>query len=126
MYEFSLEISHLGIHFLKPTEEKSMVSAISTCLSKYATFTGRASRSEYWFFFLFTFIIGIFAGIISAVTGSDAVGYAIQAAFWIPGLAVSIRRMHDLDKSGWFILIPIYNFILTLTPGTSGSNRFDD
>lgn len=103
-----------------------MVSAISTCLSKYATFTGRASRSEYWFFFLFTFIIGIFAGIISAVTGSDAVGYAIQAAFWIPGLAVSIRRMHDLDKSGWFILIPIYNFILTLTPGTSGSNRFDD
>ena len=126
MCEFSLEISHLGIHFLKPIEEKSMVSAISTCLSKYATFTGRASRSEYWFFFLFTFIIGIFAGIISAVTGSDAVGYAIQAAFWIPGLAVSIRRMHDLDKSGWFILIPIYNFILTLTPGTSGSNRFDD
>jgi hypothetical protein len=126
MYEFSLEISYLGIHFLKPTEEKSMGNAISTCLSKYATFTGRASRSEYWFFFLFTFIIGIFAGIISAVTGSDAVGYAIQAAFWIPGLAVSIRRMHDLDKSGWFILIPIYNFILTLTPGTSGSNRFGD
>jgi uncharacterized membrane protein YhaH (DUF805 family) len=103
-----------------------MRNAISTCLSKYATFTGRASRSEYWFFLLFTFIIGIVAGIVSAVMDNDVIGYAIQAAFWIPGLAVSIRRMHDVDKSGWFILIPIYSFILAVTPGTTGSNRFDD
>lgn len=103
-----------------------MGNAISTCLSKYATFTGRASRSEYWFFFLFIFLIGIVAGIIAGIVGSDAIGYAIQAAFWIPGLAVSIRRMHDVDKSGWFILIPIYSFILTVTPGTAGSNRFDN
>jgi uncharacterized membrane protein YhaH (DUF805 family) len=102
-----------------------MVNAISTCLSKYATFTGRASRSEYWYFFIFTIIIGVAAGIVAALMGSEVVGYAIQAAFWIPGLAVSIRRMHDVDKSGWFILVPIYSFILTLTPGTVGSNRFD-
>ena len=103
-----------------------MGNAISTCLSKYATFTGRASRSEYWFFFLFTLIIAVAAGIISALMGSELVGYALQVAFWITGLAVSIRRMHDVDKSGWFILIPIYSFILTVTPGTTGSNRFDD
>ena len=103
-----------------------MGNAVSVCLSKYATFTGRASRSEYWFFFLFTLIIAVAAGIISALMGSELVGYALQAAFWIPGLSVSIRRMHDVDKSGWFILIPIYNFILTLTPGTVGPNRFDD
>ena len=102
-----------------------MGNAISTCLSKYATFTGRASRSEYWFFVLFTFIIGVAAGIISALMGSEVAGYVIQAAFWIPGLAVSIRRMHDVDKSGWFILVPIYSFILSVTPGTVGSNRFD-
>jgi uncharacterized membrane protein YhaH (DUF805 family) len=102
-----------------------MGNAISTCLSKYATFTGRASRSEYWYFLLFTLIIAVAAGIVSAITGSEALGYVIQAAFWIPGLAVSIRRMHDVDKSGWFILIPIYSFILTLTPGTVGSNRFE-
>ena len=103
-----------------------MGNAVSVCLSKYATFTGRASRSEYWFFFLFTLIIAVAAGIISALMGSELVGYALQVAFWIPGLSVSIRRMHDVDKSGWFILIPIYNFILTLTPGTVGPNRFDD
>jgi uncharacterized membrane protein YhaH (DUF805 family) len=102
-----------------------MGNAISICLSKYATFTGRASRSEYWYFFLFTIIIGVAAGIVAGLMGSEVVGYAIQAAFWIPGLAVSIRRMHDVDKSGWFILIPIYSFILAVTPGTVGSNRFD-
>ena len=102
-----------------------MGNAISICLSKYATFTGRASRSEYWYFFLFTIIIGVAAGIVAGLMGSEVVGYAIQAAFWIPGLAVSIRRMHDVDKSGWFILIPIYRFILAVTPGTVGSNRFD-
>jgi len=103
-----------------------MGNAISTCLSKYATFSGRASRSEYWFFVLFTAIVGFISGIIAGVGGSDVLGYAIQAAFWIPGLAVSIRRMHDVDKSGWFVLVPIYGFILSVTPGTVGSNRFGD
>ena len=103
-----------------------MGNAISTCLSKYATFTGRASRSEYWFFVLFTLLVGLVAGFISGTVGSDVLGYAIQAAFWIPGLAVSIRRMHDVDKSGWFILVPIYGFILSVTAGTVGSNRFGD
>ena len=103
-----------------------MVDAVSTCLKKYATFTGRASRSEYWYFFLFTIIIAVIAGIIEAVVGSAALGYLVQIAFWIPGLAVSIRRMHDVDKSGWFILIPIYSFILAVTAGTNGPNRFGD
>lgn len=103
-----------------------MGNAISTCLSKYATFSGRASRSEYWFFVLFTALVGFISGIIAGVVGSDVLGYAIQAAFWIPGLAVSIRRMHDVDKSGWFVLVPIYGFILSVTPGTVGSNRFGD
>jgi len=103
-----------------------MGDAISTCLSKYATFSGRASRSEYWFFVLFTALVGFISGIIAGVVGSDVLGYAIQAAFWIPGLAVSIRRMHDVDKSGWFVLVPIYGFILSVTPGTVGSNRFGD
>ena len=103
-----------------------MGNAISTCLSKYATFSGRASRSEYWFFVLFTALVGFISGIIAGVVGSDVLGYVIQAVFWIPGLAVSIRRMHDVDKSGWFVLVPIYGFILSVTAGTVGSNRFGD
>lgn len=103
-----------------------MGNAISTCLSKYATFSGRASRSEYWFFVLFTALVGFISGIIAGVVGSDVLGYVIQAVFWIPGLAVSIRRMHDVDKSGWFVLVPIYGFVLAVTPGTVGSNRFGD
>ena len=101
-----------------------MGNAVSACLNKYAVFTGRATRSEYWYFVLFNLVIGFLSGIISALMGSETAGLIVQAAFWVPSIAVSIRRMHDVDKSGWFILVPIYSFILTVTPGTSGPNRF--
>ena len=103
-----------------------MGKAISTCLNKFATFTGRASRSEYWYFFLFYIIVGFISNFISILMGNEIAGLIIQLIFWIPSLAVSIRRMHDVDKSGWFILVPIYSFILSVTPSTVGPNRFGD
>jgi uncharacterized membrane protein YhaH (DUF805 family) len=101
-----------------------MGNAISVCLNKYAVFTGRATRSEYWYFVLFLIIVSIHSNFISALMGSDLAGLIIQVIFWVPSLSVSIRRMHDVDKSGWFILVPIYSFILTVSPSTVGPNRF--
>ena len=101
-----------------------MVNAISACLNKYAIFTGRATRSEYWYFVLFLIIVAILSNFISILMGSDLAGLIIQVIFWIPSLSVSIRRMHDVDKSGWFILVPIYSFILTIRESTVGPNRF--
>ena len=98
-----------------------------TCLKKYATFQGRARRKEYWFFILFSILLGIGAAILDAFLfdGTKHIFYGIvRLGIFIPSIAVTIRRMHDVDKSGWFCLIPIYNLILCCTEGTQGGNRF--
>ena len=74
--------------------------AISVCLSKYATFTGRATRSEFWWFFLFQILISIAAGMLG-----DVVGGLVSLALLLPALAVGTRRLHDIGKSGWWQLI---------------------
>jgi len=98
----------------------TFTQAISTCFAKYADGTGRATRSEFWYFYLFYVVVWV------TVTAIDipllTMGLLVLI---IPNIAVSVRRMHDIDKSGWFVLIPIYNLILLATPGTVGPNRFD-
>jgi uncharacterized membrane protein YhaH (DUF805 family) len=101
-----------------------------TVFKKYATFSGRARRAEYWCFFLFSFIAMIALGFIDDLLkitphqdGSVLVSI-YQLAVLIPSVAVSIRRMHDVNKSGWFILIPIYSFILIIMSGTKGDNKY--
>jgi uncharacterized membrane protein YhaH (DUF805 family) len=89
-------------------------------------FKGRARRAEYWWFALFSFIFSLVFSLIDAMIGSDI---GILEVIWslgilIPSLAVAARRMHDCDKSGWFMLVPIYNLILSLTKGSYGENRF--
>jgi uncharacterized membrane protein YhaH (DUF805 family) len=103
-----------------------MGNAISTCFKKYATFTGRATRSEFWFFALFTLIVQLLANAIGIAAGSEAIIWLVYLVFFIPSISVTVRRMHDVDKSGWFQLIPIYSFILSVTAGTSGPNRFGE
>ena len=86
--------------------------SIKTCFSKYADFTGRASRSEYWWWFLFVVLVTAATGIIS-----DKLSAAFSLAFLLPGIAVSVRRLHDIDKSGWFLLlnfIPVIGWIILL------------
>ncbi|OWK26670.1 MAG: cytochrome [Parcubacteria group bacterium GW2011_GWA2_38_13b] len=101
-----------------------------TTLKKYAVFSGRARRAEYWYFFLFNVIIDFGLGLIEGLLGiasetDDGVLAVIyQLAVLIPSIAVGVRRMHDVNKSGWFFLIPIYNFILAVTDGTKGDNRY--
>ena len=85
------------------------VEAIKTCFGKYATFEGRARRSEYWYFCLFNFLVGILLGWIPVV------GWLIYLAFFLPGIAVGVRRLHDIGKCGWWLLlalIPVVNLVL--------------
>jgi uncharacterized membrane protein YhaH (DUF805 family) len=101
-----------------------------TVLKKYAVFDGRARRAEYWYFVLFNIIIVIVLGIIEVMSGSATLSdqsilvRIYDLAVLIPSIAVGIRRMHDVNKSGWYLLIPLYNLILALTDGTKGDNQY--
>jgi uncharacterized membrane protein YhaH (DUF805 family) len=107
---------------------RSFGEAVAVCLNKYAVFAGRASRSEYWYFALFTFLASfaaVFIGIALPLGGlGDLFGVVVQLALFVPGIAVGVRRMHDVDRSGWFILVPLYNIVLAASKGTDGPNRF--
>ncbi|MFM7510314.1 MAG: DUF805 domain-containing protein [Bacteroidota bacterium] len=93
-------------------------------LRNYATFSGRASRKEYWMFVLFNIIVSFAVGFICGLLLVPEAATIYTLAVLIPSIAVSVRRMHDVDKSGWFILIPIYNLILACTEGTKGENKY--
>jgi uncharacterized membrane protein YhaH (DUF805 family) len=97
----------------------------SVVLQNYVNFSGRLSRGGYWRFIAVQFVIAIVLVILAQVSGIFLVVYVL---FWLgtflPSLGAAIRRMHDVDKSGWFMLIPIYNLILTLTAGTPGPNKY--
>jgi uncharacterized membrane protein YhaH (DUF805 family) len=89
------------------------------CLTKkYACFSGRARRQEYWLFFLFNFIaafvVGFIGGFLASVTGVDAfafLGAIYNLAVLIPSFAVFCRRMHDTGRSGWWWLIGLIPFV---------------
>lgn len=100
-----------------------MGNAISACFSKYATFSGRATRSEYWFFYLFYVIMYVVGAVIDAAAGTTFIMYLIILALWLPLLAAGVRRNHDVGKSGWFILVPIYNLVLLCSPSV-GDNQY--
>ena len=99
-------------------------------LKNYAVMSGRAHRTEYWMFFLFNFIIafaiGFVQGFLGIVTNTDqsVLGFIYQLAILIPSIAVGVRRMHDTDHSGWWLLVPIVNLVFSVTEGTKGENRF--
>jgi uncharacterized membrane protein YhaH (DUF805 family) len=93
-------------------------------LKNYALFAGRARRAEYWWFTLFSTIISIALSAIGAAMDAPLISSLYSIGVLLPSLAVGVRRMHDVDKSGWFILIPIYNLILFVTPGTVGPNEY--
>lgn len=110
-----------------------MEAVQSAVANRYADFRGRSRRAEYWWFFLFTIILQIVLMAFTAAmpTIGGILSLLVLLALIIPGLAVTIRRFHDLDKSGWWILIgfvPILGFILLIywftQRGTVGDNRF--
>jgi uncharacterized membrane protein YhaH (DUF805 family) len=94
-------------------------------LKQYAVFGGRARRKEYWMFILFNVIIAFLLGFVEALFGGPGIIANIYSlAVIIPSIAVGIRRMHDTDHSGWWILLPIVNLVFAVTEGTRIDNRF--
>ncbi|MDQ1211352.1 uncharacterized membrane protein YhaH (DUF805 family) [Pantoea anthophila] len=94
-------------------------------LKKYAVFTGRARRKEYWMFTLFNILIAFLLGIVETVIGvEDILSNLYSLAVLIPGIAVGVRRLHDTDRSGWWLLLPIVNIVFLALEGQSGTNRF--
>ena len=84
----------------------SFGEAIKVCFQKYATFSGRARRSEYWYFYLFTFLVSL---VLDCIPLLGALSFVWWLAQLIPSLAVTVRRFHDIGKSGWnylFFFIP--------------------
>ncbi len=94
-------------------------TSIRSGFQNYTNFKGRASRAEYWWWALFTVILSI---LLSSINGS--LGDLGSLVTLLPSIAVAIRRVHDVDRAGWFILVPIYNLVLVLRRGDSGENRF--
>jgi uncharacterized membrane protein YhaH (DUF805 family) len=100
-------------------------------MENYANFEGRARRKEYWMFFLVNAIISFVLGFIDGFTGltfgpaqTGILGLVYNLEVIVPSFAVAIRRMHDVGKSGWYILIPIYNLVLACTEGEKGTNQY--
>jgi len=102
-------------------------------LKKYAVFNGRAQRAEYWYYVLFNLIISVVLGIISAVIEDNfgILGLLYYLAVLIPGLAVSVRRLHDIGKNGWTLLLslipligPIWIIVLMIIDSNPGENKY--
>lgn len=102
-------------------------------LKKYAVFTGRASRTEYWTFFLFNLLVSMGIGIIDTVIGSEmqVLGNLYSLAVLIPGLAVAVRRLHDTNHSAWWLLINlipiagwIWFIVILATKSDETANRY--
>ena len=123
----------------------NFVEAVRSGFNNYANFSGRALRSEYWWWVVFVWIAGVVAGIIDNVLGwrvyettlngmqqgSGPVAVIVGLALIIPGLAVAVRRLHDTDRSGWWLLIsiiPIIGWLVLLyffvISGTPGPNKY--
>ena len=111
--------------------------SVSTCFKKYAVFSGRASRSEYWWFALFQTILLLsicilsFPVLVSDLTELNFLGTIVLIlliivclALFLPSLAVSVRRCHDVGHSGWYILVPIYGYIVPFLPSEPCENKW--
>lgn len=107
-------------------------------LKQYADFNGRARRKEYWMFVLFNMIFSIVAMILDNILGIaiGGIGYGLLYGLYvlavlIPSIAVAVRRLHDIGKSGWMILISlipligaIWLLVLLVTDSNSGENEY--
>jgi uncharacterized membrane protein YhaH (DUF805 family) len=95
-------------------------------LKKYAVFSGRARRKEYWMFVLINTIVSLILTVIDTIVfGESSLFNGIYSlAVLLPAIGAGIRRMHDIGKSGWFLLIPIYNIVLACRVGNTGENKY--
>jgi uncharacterized membrane protein YhaH (DUF805 family) len=108
----------------------NFIEAVKSVFKNYANFNGRASRAEYWWFFLFSGVVAVALTFLDlSINGGDTEKVGITGTIFslgtiVPSIAVAVRRMHDVGKSGWYILIPLYNLILACTEGQKGDNEY--
>lgn len=114
-----------------PAPAMGMPEAVRTVLSKYADFSGRARRAEYWWFYLAYILVSIVAVVIDALIGISILQWLVLLAAIVPTLAVGARRLHDTGKSGWWQLIglvPLVGVIVLIvffaTDGHPGTNKY--
>lgn len=102
-------------------------------MKKYAVFSGRARRKEYWMFFLFnviiSFAIGFVFGFIGGAIGigtslSTLINAIYSLVIFVPGIAVAVRRMHDIGRSGWWILFPFVNLVFLCLDSQPNENEY--
>lgn len=110
-----------------------MEIVLQTLKTRYAQFTGRAGRREYWMFILAYFLASLVAGVLDAILfhGSSLLQVLVGLGLIVPAVALGFRRLHDIDKSAWWMLIGLVPFFGVVTlivfhclPGTVGTNRF--
>jgi uncharacterized membrane protein YhaH (DUF805 family) len=108
----------LQVNNIEVESHMTFQEAVKDAFSKYTQFSGRSSRSAYWYWYLFLILGEIVAGITDAILGTGSIVLIIFAlGVIIPGLAVSVRRLHDIGRSGWWLLIsllPIIGFIVLI------------
>lgn len=97
---------------LKDEENYNLLDWSMKCMRKYVDFSGRARRKEYWYFYLFQVLITLAIGIISLMIGLgedgfNAISGLVSLAFLLPNLSVFARRLHDVNRSGWWMLISL-------------------
>ena len=89
-----------------------MIAALQDGFNRYADFSGKSTRSQYWYFALGTTLITFAASLVAG----EMFGNFVALITILPSISTAVRRMHDVGKSGWFVLVPIYNFVLLVTP----------
>ena len=92
-----------------------MISTFIGSLGKYVDFSGRAARNELWTFVFFYCLLTIAVVLLDAANGTDFISNLLVAGIILPYTSCAARRMHDVGKSGWFILVPVYNLVLFLS-----------
>lgn len=102
-----------------------------TVLEKYTEFSGRARRKEFWMFTLFNTIFTILFYLIGIWSGIGLLSFIYGFVMLVPSIAVTVRRLHDINRNGWYILILLIPYlgwigliILNIMPGTIGDNKY--
>lgn len=98
-------------------------------LQKYADFSGRARRKEYWmfilFYVLFAFALGIMMGVVGASqSAAGLVNLVYLLGLFIPSISVGVRRMHDIGRSGWWLIVPFVGLIFCFFDSTPAANKY--
>lgn len=132
-YEPGPESPQAAVSLSQPLRGASFGEAVQRFFKKYSVFTGRASRSEFWYWELAAVIVGIVFGVLRAISGVFLILELLWAlAVIVPTLALGARRLHDTGRSGWWQLIgiiPIVGWILLIvwfaTPPTSTGDQYD-